>query len=119
MAFSDPQSVTFDGAAKSLPRTGAGATSGLFRSADQKFRLVIAHNTTKGGRVQHVARLELADIVANPLVPSTNSAITAAATFTVNQPSNGLDAETIKDLAAALVAWATEGNLVKLVTGES
>lgn len=41
-----------------------------------------------------------------------------AATFTVNRPLTGLDAETCVDLSAALVGWLTASNLTKLVGQE-
>lgn len=116
MAFADPQSLTVDEEAVTLPRTGSTGNTGAFTSSDQKYRLAISHNG--GNRRTHVARVEYSDIVANPLVPSTNNAISAAATFTVNTPINGLSAEEAVDLAAALVDWLTPTNVAKLVGGE-
>lgn len=119
MAYSDPQSLTIAGGAKSLVRTGMNSTSGQFRTADQKYKFILSHNTSGNGRTQHVVRLELSDIVANPLVPSANQAVSAAATLTINQPINGLAPSVISNLADAIVAWATPANTAKLVGGES
>lgn len=116
MAFADPQSLTVDSESITLPRTGSTGNTGAFTSADQKYKLAITHNG--GNRRTHVARVEYSDIVANPLVPATNSAIGAAVTFTVNTPINGLSAEDAVELASALVAWLTPQNVAKLVGGE-
>lgn len=116
MAYADPQSITVDATPVTLPRTGSTGNSGAFTSPDQKYKLSITHNG--GNRRVHVARLQFSDIVQNPLVPTANSAISAAVTFTVNTPVNGLSAESAEELAAALVAWLSPANLGKLVGGE-
>lgn len=117
MAYNDPQSVKdLNGTATSLPRTGSSQTTGEFRSADQVYKLVVAHN--RGKRTQHVARVEFADLVANPLVPNQNQVVSAAATFTVNVPLNGLSAAQALALAKSLRDWASDANLLKLVGSE-
>lgn len=117
MAYTDPQSVKdLDGTAVSLPRTGSSQTSGEFRSADQVYKLVVAHN--RGKRIQHVARIEFADLIGNPLVPSQNQAVGAAATFTVNVPLNGFTAAQALALAKSLRDWSSDANLLKLVGSE-
>lgn len=118
MAYSDPQSVTVDEATISLPRTGSTGNTGTFTSADQRYKLAISHNA--GKRRADIARLEFADIVQNPLVPSQNYVVDAAVTLTINRPINGMSAEQAVDLAEALVAWLTvPGNVTKLVGGEN
>lgn len=116
MAYSDPQSITIGGAANSLPRTGSSASAGEFRTADQRYKLTLAHNRAK--RVQHVARVEFSDIVANPLIPTQNTAVGAAVTLTANVPLNGMSTTQVEDLVKGLVAWATPANITRLVGGE-
>lgn len=118
MAYSDPQALTVSGSAKSLPRTGSSPSTGEFKTADGVYALRVQHNRTQS-RATHVARVELRDIVANPLVPSTNQPINAAVTFTVNGPNNGLDSATLVALSKALVGWLTDANLGKLVGSEN
>lgn len=117
MAYSDPQSVTVNSAAVSLPRTGLSLTKGEFSSADRKYRLVVSHEV--GSRYRHLAQLRFDDLVANPLVPDQKIAVGAHAHIVVDMPKNGLSASDVVDLAKALVAWATPTNLEKLVSGES
>lgn len=117
MAFQDPQTLTVGADSITLPRTGSTGTTGIFRSPDQRHRFVVAHNS--GKRVQHVARLEFANIVANPLVPSANQVVSAAVTLTVNLPLNGLDSAGATQLANALIDWATPTNIGKLIGSEN
>jgi len=116
MAYSDPQSVVLNGDTFSLPRTGSSGNSGQFSSPDQRYKLIVRHQN--GNRRQNVARLEFSGIVPNLLVPSQNQVVSAAVTFTVNAPLNGLASSELRAMAAALVDWLTEVNLGKLVGGE-
>lgn len=116
MAFSDPLTLSVDGTSLTLPRTGSSPNSGAFTTPDQRYKLLVRHNA--GRRVQSVARLEFADVVTNPLISGSFMPASLAATFTVNRPLTGLDAETCIDLSAALVGWLTASNLTKLVGQE-
>lgn len=117
MAFADPQSLTIDGTAVSLPRTGFTANSGKFTSATGEESLEISHQS--GSRFRHMVRITDARVVANPLVPDQNVAVNMSAHLVIDMPRNGYTAEEIADLSAALTAWATEENLLKVVSGES
>lgn len=117
MAFADPQSLTVDSTPVSMPRVGSSLGAGSFRSSDQKYQLDVRHQS--GGQERHNVKLQFADVVGNPLVPTQNLVVGASVNLTVTHPKNGMTAESVKDLAAALAAWATEGNLVKLIGGEN
>jgi hypothetical protein len=117
MAFADPQAVTIDSASVDLPRTGFGPNSGRFTSADGEVSLEISHQS--GGRLRHLVRLTDAQTVSNPLVPDQNIAVNMSAHLVIDMPRNGYTTAEIADLAAALTTWATEANLLKVVSGES
>jgi hypothetical protein len=117
MAFADPQSVTIDGGAVSLPRTGFSSTAGKFTSADGDVSLEISHQ--RGSRFRHLIRLTDAQVVSNPLVPDQNIAVNMSCHLVIDMPRNGYTAAEIADLSAALTTWATEANLLKVVSGES
>lgn len=117
MAFSDPQSVTVDGTAVSLARTGQSLSEGTFRSADGKFELSVKHSTNS--RYRHLAQLKMLDTVSNPLVPDQNIAVSAHAHVVIDAPRNGLSNAQIGDISDAIVAWATPTNIAKLIAGES
>lgn len=117
MAFADPQSVTIDGSANSLPRTGFSPTSGTFTKADGNLRLEISHN--QGSRIRDLVKLASKKVVADPLVPSQNIAVEYSAHIVVDRPRNGVTVDEAAKMAAGLTAWATAANLTKVLSGES
>lgn len=117
MAFADPQSVTYNTVAKSMPRTGTSLSEGTFMDANREFSLVIRHSF--GSRYRHLAQLKMDSIVSNPLVPDQNFAVSAHAHLVIDAPKNGLTATEVTDLAKAIVTWATPANIAKLVAGEN
>lgn len=117
MAYADPQSVTVDGTAVDLARTGQSLTEGSFKSADGKYELSIKHSF--GTRYRHLAQLKLVDIVSNPLVPNQNVNVETHAHIVVDMPRNGLSSTQVADIADAIALWATPANIAKLVAGES
>lgn len=117
MAFADPQSVTVNAVAKSLPRTGSSLNEGSFVASDREYSLTIKHSY--GSRMRHLAQLKRDAIVSNPLVPDQNYAVTSHAHIVIDAPRNGLSATEIGYIANAIVAWATPANIAKLVSGEN
>jgi len=117
MALSDPQSVTINGVAVSLPNTGRGPNSATYTSADRNTRLEVSHSV--GARYRHLVKLRQDKIVANPLVPSQNIPVSASVHIVLDMPRNGVSTAELVALGDALVAWASSANLTKIVTGES
>lgn len=117
MALSDPQTITIDGAANSLPRTGMTGNSGTFAKADATRTLEIRHSS--GSRFRHVIKLYDTKVVSNALVPSQNQAVNMSAHFVVDIPKNGYTVDEAAKIAAGLAAWFTVGNLTKVLAGES
>lgn len=117
MAFADPQSVSIDGTAVSLPRTGMALDAGAFSSTDRTVNLLVRHSA--GRRARHNVVLKQDKVVADPLVPSQNRPVSYQASFTVDLPTSGVSAADIKALAVALATWATAANIEKLISGES
>ena len=118
--FSDPQSITVSGAAKSLPRISTGDMSGRFRSADGSYALSIEHKSQKG-RDRSVVRINTRKIGANPLDPSKNVPYTAAGYLVLNSPSEtaGFTNTELEDLVKALTAYLSAANVTKFVGKES
>jgi hypothetical protein len=116
--FADPQSVTVNAVAKSLPRTGSSDSSGTFKTADGLYSLSIKHSTTKQ-RVNHNAQLRNDVITSSVYFPDQNVPVSASASISINAPIAGLDAATIGYIANAIVAWATPTNVAKLIGEES
>jgi hypothetical protein len=117
MALADPQSLTVNGSAKSLPRVGMTDTSGRFLSADGKYLLDIQHTFDK--KFRHKLEFKFVDTVANPLVPDVNMVATTRTYLVIENPVNGIDTVTAGYVAAALTTFANAALITKLLGGES
>jgi len=117
--FSDPQSVTVSGAAKTLPRVSAGEFAGTFRASDGAFVLTVKHN--QGKKDRSVVSLEQRKIGANPLDPSRNLPYNARAYAVLEGPGGGtgFTSTELEDLVKALAAYLSAANITKLVGKES
>lgn len=117
--FSDPQSITISGAAKSLPRVSSGDFTGQFTASDGAYTLSVKH--TSGKRERSVVRLDTRKIGANPLDPTKNLPYAASVYVVLDAPaqSSGFSSVELEDLAKGLVAYLTAANVTKFVGKES
>jgi hypothetical protein len=115
--FSDPQSITVAGSAKSLPKILDNGLKSTYQAADMAFKLRIEH-TESGQRVQSMVRLDERAIVPDPLT-SVNSWQTAGAWIVFNRPVSGFTVTQIQDLVTALCSYMTPTVIAKLVGEES
>lgn len=102
MAFSDPQSMTFNGNTVSFPRIGFGNGVGTFQTADGLQKLSISHTANK--RARHTVRLDWKKTAADPLFPDTNKVRTASCYLVVDTELTGF---TVEELQIAVVGLAT------------
>ncbi len=118
MAFADPQSVTINAIATSLPRTGSTSNSGTFQSADGLVKESISH-TNNGKRTRSMVRLDQSLAVADPVVPSNYLQTKLAVYLVVDRPNVGLTPAQQKYLVDALVAYlaASSGSKVTQLLG--
>lgn len=117
--YADPQSVTINAIAVPLPRTGASLTEGTFLSADASTGLVVNHRRTNRGRVQHRVQLRKDVIVPSLYNPAQNAPQSYSVALVIDAPTVGIGNVDIAYVARALVAWATNANLDKLVAAEN
>lgn len=120
MAFPDPQSVTIDGTAISLPRVGSGDGTGVFRTTDGGTQFRISHN--RGKRNRSVIRLDSNKLSADPLLPSTNVPVSMSVQLVLDRPIQGYTNTELEDILLAVAGWlsASSGaNTTKFVGGES
>lgn len=116
--FSDPQSVTISGSAKSLVRTSSTSEGGEFSSADRAHRMSIRH--AYGKRYRHTLRFVVDTLDANPLISGQNVKNSITVMVTVDTPP-GYDTATAKAAVDGLLAnlsASTGANVTKLVNGE-
>lgn len=117
--FADPQSITYSAVAKSLAAIGRNETQSEYKLNDSGvvYDLVLAHQFGKRNRV--VARIRRDSFSADPLVPAQNILGSMTATLTVDFPLVGLTPADAALLVKALVGWASDTNVGKLVNGET
>jgi hypothetical protein len=116
MAFSDPQSLTINAVATSLPRTGFGTDKGTFTSADGTVTLAISHQN--GRRKRHTARTDHSKITSDPFLANVNTKVGMSAYVVIDVPPNGYSSEEAADVADALVAYLTPATIRRILGGE-
>lgn len=120
MAYADPQSVTINAVANSLPRVGSGVNTGSFSKDDGTVKLAVTH--LYGKRNRRTARLEHSKIAPDPLISSTNIIYGMTAFLTVDVPKTGYTVAEAKQVVDGLVAWLTASsgaNVTRLLGGEN
>lgn len=120
MALADPQSVTYNGSAVSLPRISSTGRTSEYASADGSLTLTLSHQVVRG-REQALVKLVHQKVTADPLVPSQNRPYSATVHFVINRPFNVgySDAEValVHDALIALLGNSTFKG--KVLGGES
>jgi len=118
--FSDPQSVTINAVANSLPRTSSGTNSGVFTKDDGLVRLSISHSL--GKRNRRLIRLDHSKIAADPLLAGVNVMASCAVHLVIDTPRTGYTIAEVKQIVDALTGYLTASsgaNVTKIVGGES
>jgi len=116
--YADPQSVTVNAVAQSMPRQGTGTPDriGTFATADGNFQFDIRQNKT-ANRFRREVRLTQKKIAADP-ISALNKEISTSVMIVVDEPRWGFTDTELGYLTAALVAWFTNANRDKLLGGE-
>jgi len=120
MAFADPQSVTINSVANSLPRTSSGPNTGSFTKDDGAVKLTVSHSY--GKRVRRTVRLDHTKIAADPLQPSTNARYSMSTYVVVDAPVTGYTNAEIKQIVDALTGYLTASSgarVTQLLGGEN
>jgi hypothetical protein len=120
MAFSDPQTVTINAVAQTLPRVSSGIDVGSFRKDDGSVKLGVAHAYNK--RVRRSIRLDHQKIAADPLQPSTNTLFSMSVYLVADVPVSGYTVTEQKQIVDALTAYLTASSgarTTQLLGGEN
>jgi len=120
MAFADPQSVTINTVAQSLPRISSGSNSGTFQKDDTTVKLSVSH--TFGSRTRRVLRLDHAKIATDPFLAGVNTKFNMAAYLVVDVPVTGYTVIEQKQIVDALTAYLTASSgarATQLLGGEN
>lgn len=120
MAFADPQSVTINAVAQTLPRVSSGPTSGTFQKDDGNVKLLVSH--ASGKRNRRTIRLDHRKIAADPLLGSVNIEYSMSAYLVVDVPKIGYTVAEAKQIVDALTAYLTASSgakVTQLLGGEN
>ena len=112
MAFADPQSITINSVAISLPRVPGGPNGGSFASSDGTVVESISH--TYGKRTRRSLRFDQSKIAADPLISAQNIKYSMSAYLVVDLPPTGFTVAEAKLLLDGMMAYLTASSGAKL-----
>jgi len=121
MAFSDPQSVTVNAVAQSMPRTSSGSDRGAFKKDDGTYTLSISHDYGSKA-TRRLIRLDNFKVAPDPLFPAQNTPYQAAVHLVVTEPPVGYTNAELKLIVDGFLAYLTASSgamITKLLGGES
>lgn len=115
--LADPQSVTINAVATSLPKTNPGSTVNVYTSADGNTSMT-TKQTQSLLRFRREVRLSQKKIAADA-VTGVNSEKSFSVIFVVDEPKGSVFTDTeIGYLIEALKSWLTSANQLKVLGGE-
>lgn len=114
--LSDPQSVTVNTVAKTLPAVDRGRLTSTYRESTGEHELVIS--STLGKRDRSVVRLNHTKTASDPLSAETVN-VTASAYLVIDRQKFGYTSAEIDHIVQALTAWLTTSNVTAVLGGES
>ncbi len=120
MAFSDPQSVTINAIANSLPRTSTRDNAGVFTKDDGNVKVTVS--SLYGKRVRRTARIDHRKVAADPLFPAQNTPYSMSFYVVCDVPVVGYSVVEQKQVVDGFITWlsASSGaNITKLLGGEN
>lgn len=119
MAFADPQSVTINAVANSLPRTSIGTNSGAFTKDDGNVQLTVSN--IYGKRTRRQIKLTHRKVAADPLLSGVNNSYSMSTYLVVDVPPVGYTIAEAKQIVDALTAYltaSTGARVTQLLGGE-
>jgi hypothetical protein len=120
MALADPQSVTINAVAISLPRTSSSPNAGVFTSNDGNVKLSVSHQY--GKRNRHLIRIDHRKIAPDPLISSQNILYSMSFYTVADVPETGYTVAEAKQVIDGFIAAlnASSGALItKMLGGEN
>jgi hypothetical protein len=112
MSFADPQSVTVNAVAISMPRTSSGVNSGTFTAADGLTQLSVSH--AYGKRTRRTIRLNSSKVSPDPLLPSQNVKLSNSVYLVIDAPVAGYTNTELKQAVDGFLAALTASSGAKI-----
>lgn len=116
--FADPQSITVNAVPQSLVRISSEANQSTYKKDDNAYTMRISR-TFGSTRNRFTIRVDNQKLVADPLVVANNIRVSASCYFVMDLPILGYTNVEVKDIGLGLTGWASSGNLLKVLTGET
>jgi len=119
--LTDPQTITVNAVAKTMPKVQADGQHALYSLADQTFKLDIRHTSRKvdkKDRVRSLVTFTQAAVVADPIT-AVNDLETVAVSFQLDRPVAGFTSTQIQQMVTGFNSWLTSTMVDKLYGRES
>jgi hypothetical protein len=119
--LADPQSVTINAVAVSLPRTGVGAGNAVYTSSDGNVSLAISHQYG-AKRTRRNIRINHRKVAPDPFNSAYNAEYSMSCFLVIDHPKVGYTATEAKQIVDALTAYLTASSGAKVTAalgGES
>lgn len=113
----DPQIITINSVAKSMPRVMIGDRKATYANSDGSFTLNVSHQTSNT-RIRTMARVDQLAIVADPLT-SVNDFDTLTFYSVLDRPSFGFTLAQCQQLVTGYKAWYIDALVAQLYGQES
>lgn len=120
MSYTDPQTLTINAIANTLPRVSSGINTGSFSKDDGNVKLTVSHQYGKRNRRQ--IRVDFRKVAADPLATGYNKEYSMSTYLVVDHPPVGFSITEQKQIVDALTAYltaSTGANVTKLLGGEN
>jgi hypothetical protein len=118
--FADPQTVTINAVAQSMPRTSSGVNAGVFTTNDGLVKLSVSHQYgKKNGRL---IRLDHRKVAADPLLSGVNNEYSMEVHLVVTTPKVGYtvtEAKQVVDGFLAALTASSGSKITQLLGGEN
>lgn len=112
MSFTDPQSVTIDAVAYSMPRISTDASKSVYSEATEALKMTVSHQESKG-RTRSMVRLDRRVIAADPLT-AVNEYKTVGVYLVIDKPEFGFTIDNIDDIVQGFKTWLSTANVSKV-----
>lgn len=120
MAFADPQTVTINAVAQTLPRVSSGENKGGFQKDDANVTLSVSHSY--GTRTRRTIRLDHRKVATDPFTTGLNTKYSMSVYMVVDHPQVGYTIAEQKQIVDALTAYltaSTGARATQLLGGEN
>lgn len=116
--FADPQSVTINSVAVSLPAVSRNSNDSQYQTADGSTKLTVSHQY-KPERNRYTVRLDASKIAADPLSSANNRVYSQSVYIVMDKPVVGFTNAEVQQLVTALTGFLTSANTLKVLGGET